>query len=176
MTHPAPVDDGAALQRLPAPVAWRDRTGAPDRDGAGWLRLLPAVLDDDPDEAAVTDALLDTVDLAGDLQPLVDALADLLEYATSPGTRRAYATDWADFADWTGRHRLAALARSWRPPGSRQQVSQANSWSPLWRRTRCQAVLCRVARVALGHARITTGAVRKNRGTQVRVLARFAAV
>ena len=35
-------------------------TGAPDGSGAQWLRLLSAVLDDDPDEAAVTDALLDT--------------------------------------------------------------------------------------------------------------------
>ena len=26
-----------------------------------------------------------------------------------PGTRRAYASDWADFTDWTGRHRLTAL-------------------------------------------------------------------
>ena len=110
MTHPAQPADGAARPGSPPPPAAEPaETAAPDREGAGWLRLLPAVLDDDPDEAAVTDALLDTVDLAGDLQPLVEALADLLEHATSPGTRRAYATDWAEFTDWTGRHRLLAL-------------------------------------------------------------------
>lgn len=91
---------------LPAESTKPDGSGG---QGAQWLRLLPAVLDDDPDEAAVTDALLDTVDFAGDLQGLVDALADLLEHASSPGTRRAYATDWAEFTDWTGRHALAAL-------------------------------------------------------------------
>jgi len=74
--------------------------------GASPLAAAAAgVLDEDPDEAAVTDALLDTVDLAEDLRPLLDAL----EHATSAGTRRAYATDWADFADWAGRHRLATL-------------------------------------------------------------------
>jgi len=76
---------------------------------APWLRLLPALADDDPGEAAVTDALLEAVDLAEDLSALVDGLADLLEHATAAGTRRAYAADWAEFADWTARHRLAAL-------------------------------------------------------------------
>jgi len=46
------------------------------------------------------------VDLAEDLPSLLDALADLLEHATLDGTRRAYATDWADFAD---RHQLTPL-------------------------------------------------------------------
>lgn len=78
-------------------------------DRTPWLQLLPAVLVDDPDEAAVTDALLDTVDLPADLAALVEQLADLLEQATSPGTRRAYATDWADFTDWAGRHRLTPM-------------------------------------------------------------------
>ena len=77
-------------------------------DGS-WLRLLPAVLDDDPAEAPVTDALLDAVDVAGELAQLVEDLADLLEAATAEATRRAYAADWADFTDWTGRYRLAAL-------------------------------------------------------------------
>ena len=106
MTHPAPAAHGV---NPPAAPPEPDGPGEPGGQGAQWLRLLPAVLDDDPDEAAVTDALLDTVDLAGDLQPLVEALADLLEHASAPGTRRAYATDWAEFADWTGRHALAAL-------------------------------------------------------------------
>ena len=53
--------------------------------------------------------MLDTVELSADLSALVEQLADLLAQATSPGTRRAYATDWADFADWAGRHRLPPL-------------------------------------------------------------------
>ncbi len=74
-----------------------------------WRRLLPAVLDDDRDDAAVTDALLATVDLPADLSAFVEELADLLEQATSAGTRRAYATDWTDFTGWAGRHQLLAL-------------------------------------------------------------------
>ncbi len=107
MTHPgqATTGDDGPPALLPGP----DEPGTLGRQPADWLRLLPAVLDDDPDETAVTDALLDTVDLAGELQLLVEALADLLEQASSPGTRRAYASDWADFTDWTGRHRLTAL-------------------------------------------------------------------
>lgn len=85
-------------------------TAAADGDGnSPWLRLLPALADDDPDEAAVTDALLEAVDLPADLAALVEGLADLLENATAVGTRRAYAADWAEFADWTARHRLEAL-------------------------------------------------------------------
>lgn len=76
---------------------------------APWLRLLPGVLDDDPGEAAVTDALLDTIDLPAELARLVEELADLLEQATAAGARRAYASDWADFSDWAARHQLTAL-------------------------------------------------------------------
>ena len=81
----------------------------PAHASPAWMRLVPALLDDDPDEAAVTDALLDTVDLPVELGALVEQLADLLEHATSAGTRRAYAADWADFTNWAGRHRLVAL-------------------------------------------------------------------
>ena len=107
MTHPsqAAADDDVLTTLTTGPAG----PGTPGRQAADWLRLLPAVLDDDPDETAVTDALLDTVDLAGELQLLVEALADLPEQASSPGTRRAYASDWADFTDWTCRHRLTAL-------------------------------------------------------------------
>jgi len=89
-----------------------DRLHPEQREAAApppWLHLLPALAEDDPDEAAVTNALLDTVDLPVELDELVEQLADLLEHATSAGTRRAYAADWADFTDWAGRHRLVAL-------------------------------------------------------------------
>lgn len=79
-----------------------DRLHPEQREAAApppWLHLLPALAEDDPDEAAVTDALLDTVDLPVELDALVEQLADLLEHATSTGTRRAYAADWADFTD-----------------------------------------------------------------------------
>ena len=110
MTSPPRPASGAG----PLGLGVADRPDLPDLPAAAsgappWLRLLPAVLDDDPDEAAVTDALLDAVDLSAELGALVEQLADLLEHATSAGTRRAYASDWADFGDWAGRHRLAPL-------------------------------------------------------------------
>lgn len=74
--------------------------------------LLPAVLDPsagDGDEATVTDALLDHVDIADNLTRLVGGLTDLLAAATAPATRRAYTTDWADFTSWTHTHRLDPL-------------------------------------------------------------------
>ncbi len=39
--------------------------GAPAAEPPRWLQLLPALADDNPDDATVTDALLDTVDLPG---------------------------------------------------------------------------------------------------------------
>jgi hypothetical protein len=71
--------------------------------------LLPALLVDDPDEQAVTDALLIQIDVTARLEQLVDGLAALLEAATSPQTRRAYESDFAHFASWTGAHGLASL-------------------------------------------------------------------
>lgn len=71
--------------------------------------LLPAVLTDDPDERLVTDTLLDRVDIVADLEHLIDGLADLLEHATSPSTRRAYESDFAHFAGWARDHALVEL-------------------------------------------------------------------
>ncbi len=52
---------------------------------------------------------LDAVDVTGDLQPLVGVLADLLEHATSPGTRRAYAINQADSSGWNWLTALPAV-------------------------------------------------------------------
>ncbi len=83
-------------------------TGAPHGLDV-WRDLLPAVLGEDVDEAAVTDALLDAVDLPAELGRLVTELADLLESSTAASTRRAYTSDWASFRQWTERHQLEAL-------------------------------------------------------------------
>jgi hypothetical protein len=101
------------------------------------------VLDDDPDDAAVTDALLDTVDLPADLTALVEQLADLLERATSPGTHRAYATDWADFTDWAGRHRLTPLPAEARTVALYVTAAQA--------RLRPATLLRRLSAIAVAH-------------------------
>ncbi len=96
----------------PAELTGPQTAGArnqPDPEARAWLRLLPAVLDDDPGEAPVTDALLEAVDLDVELAQLVEDLADLLEAATAAATRRAYAADWADFTDWAARYRLEVL-------------------------------------------------------------------
>ena len=74
------------------------------RDG-----LLPAVFDDDPDERLVTDTLLERLDIAADLEALVEGLADLLEHASSPRTRRAYESDFTHFAGWAADHGRAEL-------------------------------------------------------------------
>jgi hypothetical protein len=58
-----------------------------------WAGLLPGLLDEDPDEALVTDTLLDQVDIATELAGLADGLADLLEHATAAATRKAYESD-----------------------------------------------------------------------------------
>ncbi|MCE5292044.1 MAG: tyrosine-type recombinase/integrase [Nocardiaceae bacterium] len=71
--------------------------------------LLPALLDDDPDERAVTDTLLERVDLTAELGRLVDGLAELLTHARAARTRRAYESDLAHFTAWTSAHRLPAL-------------------------------------------------------------------
>lgn len=71
--------------------------------------LLPAVFADDPDERLVTDTLLDRVDIVADLEHLIDGLADLLERAASPRTRRAYESDFAHFAGCAGAHGLTEL-------------------------------------------------------------------
>jgi hypothetical protein len=78
----------------------------PDTVVAG---LLPAVLADDPDERAVTDTLLDRVDLAAELERLIDGLAELLTHATAARTRRAYESDFAHFTGWATAHGLSAL-------------------------------------------------------------------
>ena len=84
------------------------------------------MLEDDPDEAVTNDALLETVDLPAELGVLVEQLADLLEQASSPGTRRAYASDWADFRIGAGRHHLAALpGRALLAPGSHRAMAVA---------------------------------------------------
>ncbi|MDQ3484217.1 MAG: hypothetical protein M3445_02195, partial [Actinomycetota bacterium] len=71
-----PAGGGPAGPTDAAPDLWRD--------------LLPAVLSEDVDEAAVTDALLEAVDLPAELGRLVTELADLLESSTAASTRRAY--------------------------------------------------------------------------------------
>lgn len=48
------------------------------------LKLLPAVLDNDPNERLVTDTLLERLDLELELDALVEALAELLEHASAP--------------------------------------------------------------------------------------------
>ena len=63
----------------------------PDQVIAG---LLPALLDDDPGEQAVTDTPLERADLAAGLGALTDGLAALLQAATAPATRRAYESDF----------------------------------------------------------------------------------
>ena len=71
--------------------------------------LLGGVLDPDPGEAAVTDALLDTLDLSVELGNLVEVLAGLLEASTASATRRAYEADWAHHTRWAAAHRLQPL-------------------------------------------------------------------
>ena len=78
-------------------------------DLAPWVSLLPALVDNDPDELIVTESLLDVVDLNAELGALVEALADLLEHATAAATRRAYESDRAHFAGWASRLELATL-------------------------------------------------------------------
>ena len=49
MTHPAPAGDGDVLPARPARPAPDMVDGTPPvGQGVQWLRLLPAVLDDDP--------------------------------------------------------------------------------------------------------------------------------
>lgn len=73
------------------------------------LRLLPAVLDNDPNERLVTDTLLERLDLDLELDALVEALAELLEHASAPATRRAYEADLAHVTTWCTRYQLSAL-------------------------------------------------------------------
>lgn len=90
--------------------------GPADSAPGVWRDLLPAVLGEDPDEAAVTDALLEAVDLPAELGRLVTELADLLEQSTAASTRRAYSSDWASFRQWTERHQLASNTSNEAPP------------------------------------------------------------
>lgn len=75
--------------------------------------LLPAVLDDDSDERAVTDTLLDLVDLAAGLEHLIDGLAELLTHATAAATRRAYESDFSRATE-VNRGATAAVLRALR--------------------------------------------------------------
>lgn len=52
--------------------------------------LLPALLVDEPDEQVVTDTLLARVDMSAQLERLIEGLAELLERARAPATRRAW--------------------------------------------------------------------------------------
>ncbi len=81
----------------------------PLADRAAWDGLLPALLDEDPDELLVTETLLERVDVVGELTGLVGGLADLLAQASAPATRRAYESDLAHFTGWAARYGLAAL-------------------------------------------------------------------
>lgn len=71
--------------------------------------LLPALLADESDEQAVSDALLDRLDVSRHLDELIEGLARLLAAATSPQTRLAYEADFAQFTGWADEHGLAAL-------------------------------------------------------------------
>ena len=51
--------------------------------GGALLAVLSAVLEEEPGEAAVTDALLAAIDVAAELEQLVEGLADLLQAATA---------------------------------------------------------------------------------------------
>jgi hypothetical protein len=81
----------------------------PRADRAAWDGLLPALLDDDPDELLVTEMLLERVDVVGELAGLVDGLAELLAQASALATRRAYESDLAHFTGWAARYGWAAL-------------------------------------------------------------------
>ncbi|HKE66224.1 MAG TPA: hypothetical protein VKB59_16450 [Micromonosporaceae bacterium] len=71
--------------------------------------LLPALLADEPDEQAVSDALLDRLDVSRHLDELIEGLARLLAAATSPQTRLAYESDFAQFTGWADEYGLDAL-------------------------------------------------------------------
>jgi hypothetical protein len=95
---PLRVCEPAAITLAPAPMVV--------------TALLPAVLDDDPDERAVTDTLLDRVDLSAELEHLIDGLAELLTHATAAATRRAYESDFSHFSGWATAHGLSPLPAS----------------------------------------------------------------
>jgi hypothetical protein len=110
-------------------------TALPDEVIAG---LLPALLDDDPGEQAVTHTLLEHADLAARLGALTDGLAALLEAATAPATRRAYESDFRHFAGWAAAHGLAAL------PAALYVTAHQDLLRP-------SSLVCRLARVAARH-------------------------
>ncbi len=106
------------------------------------LQLLPAVLDEDPGEAAVTG--WSTPTLQANSCALVDGLANLLEHATAISTRRACDTGWAEFSAWAGRRHLEPLLADPRTVALNVATHQD-------RLRRATALLRRLSSIAVAH-------------------------